>query len=97
MFNRLGSRDLSDFAIELAREFAKRCPPELAERSAIAVARAIDEICNRAVAYQRDKRLGMYGKARLGTEFKMQLKECGYLDEFVDELTTKLLMNMSGK
>ena len=93
MFNR--SRDVADFAIELAQEFSKRCPPELAERSAAAVARAIDEICNRAAAFQRSKRLGIYGKARLGTEFKLRLKENGYIDEFVDELTTKLLMNMS--
>jgi len=93
----MSSRDLADFAIELAQEFARRCPPELAGRSAIAVARAIDEVCNRAVAYQRSKQLGIYGKARLGPEFKLRLRESGYVEEFVDELTTKLLMNMSGK
>jgi hypothetical protein len=97
MSDRSGTRDVADFAIELAQEFSKRCPPELAQRSVSAVARAVDDICNRAVAFQRSERLGIFGKARLGTEFKMRLKENGYVDEFVDELTTKLLMNMSAK
>ena len=61
----------------------------------MAVARAIDEISNRAAEFQRGKRLGLYGKAKFGTEFKFRLKESGYAPEFVDELTTKLLMSMS--
>ena len=97
MFERLRSRHVEDFATELAREFSRRCPPSAAVRSKMSVARAIDEICNRAAEFQRAKRLGLYGKAKLGTEFKIQLKESGYGSEFVDELTTKLLMSMSGK
>ena len=97
MFKRSGSREVTDFAIDLAKEFSNRCPPELSVRSAIAVARAIDEICNRAAEFQRTKRLGVYGKAKLGTEFKFRLNESDYATEFVDELTTKLLMSMSGK
>jgi hypothetical protein len=92
-----GSRDVTDFAIEIAREFSTRCPPELSVRSVGAVARAIDEICNRAAEFQRTERLGIYGKAKLGTEFKLHLKEFGYAGEFVDELTTRLLMSLSSK
>ena len=97
MFERLRSRHVEDFATELAQEFSRRCPPRTAVRSRMSVARAIDEVCNRAADFQRAKRLGLYGKAKLGTEFKLQLKESGYGSEFVDELTTKLLMSMSGK
>jgi len=97
MLKRSGSPDVTDFAIELAHEFSTRCPPELSARSAIAVARAIDEICNRAAEYQRTNRLGVYGKAKLGTEFKLKLKDSGYRGEFVDELTTRLLMSLSAK
>jgi len=93
----MSKRDVADFAIELAQEFSKRCPPELAERSTMAVARAIDDVCNRAAEFQREQKLGLFGKAKLGTEFKTRLKENGYLQDFVDELTTKLLINMSGK
>ena len=97
MFERLRSRHVEDFATELALEFSKRCPPDAGVRSTMGLARAIDEICNRATEFQRAKRLGLYGKAKLGTEFKIQLKESGYAPEFVDELTTRLLMSMSGK
>jgi hypothetical protein len=99
MFKRTPSREVDDFAINLAREFSKRCPHERLRggQGGIGLARAIDEICNRAGEFQRAKRLGVYGKAKLGTEFKMQMKEFGYPIEFVDELTQKLLMNMSGK
>jgi hypothetical protein len=97
MLKRLGSKDVVDFAIELAQEFSKRCPPDMGVKSAIGLARAIDEICNLAAEFQRDRRLGLYGKARFGTEFKLRLKENGYAPQFVDELTTKLLINMSGK
>lgn len=97
MFKRWGSKDVVDFAIELAQGFSKRCPPELASRSAIAVAKAIDEVCNRAAEFQRSRKLGVYGRAKLGTEFKLRLKDNGYVAEFVDELTTQLLISMSGK
>ena len=97
MSKQAGTPNVADFAIELAQEFSRRCPPELAERSTMAVARAIDEICNRAAQFQSAKRLSWFGRARFGTEFKTCLKENGYLQEFVDELTTRLLISMSGK
>jgi len=99
MFNHRRSREIEDFAISLAREFARRWPPDGKqdrERTA-QVARAIDETCNRAAAYQREQRLWMYGKARLGTAFKLELKQIGYPAEFVNTLTTQMLLNMSGK
>ncbi len=100
MFNRQRSREIDDFGIGLAREFASRCPPE--ERrdkpgQTAKLARAIDDTCNRAAAYRRERELGMYGKAKLGTSFKLELKQLGFEDEFVDELTGLLLLTMSGK
>jgi hypothetical protein len=99
MFKRTQSKEVDDFAINLAREFSKRCPPDRLQggHGAISFARAIDEICNSAAEFQRAKQLGVYGKAKLGTEFKLQMKEFGYPVEFIDELTQKLLINMSGK
>ena len=100
MFNRQRSREIDDFAIALAREFANRCPPgdrpDEPGRPA-KVARAIDDACNRAAAYRRERELWMYGKAKLGTAFKMELKQLGYQAEFVNELTRLLLQTMSGK
>jgi hypothetical protein len=39
----------------------------------------------------------VYGKAKLGTAFKLQPKESGYPDEFVDELTQTLLIRISAR
>ena len=91
------SPNVTDFAIELAQDFTKRCPPDAGTKSAMSLARAIDDISNRAAEFQRQTRLGIYGKAKFGTEFKFRLKESGHAPEFVDELTTKLLISMSGK
>jgi len=98
MFNSKRSRDIEDFATTLARDLVSRCPPAAAhedERISMSMARAIDEACARAAGYQREKRLGMYGKAKLGTAFKLQLKEAGYPPEFVDSLTRQLLLKIS--
>ena len=99
MFKRLFSREVEEFAIELAREFFQRCPPEKSRegsQSAIGLAKAVDDVCNRAADFQRSKRLGMYRKARFGTEFKLQMKDLGYEPEFVNELVGRLLIKMSG-
>lgn len=99
MFRRLRPRELEDFATELALEFSKHCPPEKLGKDArpVKLARAVDGICNRAAAFQREKQLGLYRKAKLGTAFKLQLVESGYSRDFVDELTYALLTKMSGK
>lgn len=99
MFKRTPSEDVENFAIELANEFSKRCPadrPAGAQR-ALGLAQAIDETCNRAAAFQKTRQLGVYGRAKLGTEFKLKMEDLGYPADFVDELTGKLLMSMSGK
>jgi hypothetical protein len=100
MFNRKRSREIEDFAIGLARDFAGRCPRGESQKivpKTAQLARAIDDACNRAAAYQRERRLGIYGKAKFGTSFKLELKEMGYPEEFVETLTRQLLLTMSGK
>lgn len=97
MFKFGGSREIEDFATTLARDFAGRIPPGAESAQAPKLARAIDDICNRAKAFQREKRLGVYGRARVGTSFKLELKNAGYSQQFVDDFTRQLLLMMSGK
>ena len=99
MFGLFGSKDAENFAIELVREFSKRCPAESlqgAQRTA-AFARAVDDLWTRVAEFQRAKKLGVYGKAKFGTAFKYQLKDLVYQEELVDELLRTLLIRMSGK
>ncbi|HEX2567779.1 MAG TPA: hypothetical protein VHL85_13040 [Burkholderiales bacterium] len=98
MFNLTRSKDIEKFAAELAREFAGRCAPDKAHAdkgSTAQLARAIDEVCSRATAYRREHKLGMYGKAKLATTFKLELKEIGYSADFIDALTRQLVLKMS--
>ncbi len=100
MFNLKRSGKIDAFAIALAQEFASRCPAAKASDGsypADKLARVIDDVCNRAAAFRREHKLGMYGKAKLGAAFKLKLKESGYLDGFVDDVTRQLLLTMSGK
>jgi hypothetical protein len=100
MFNSQRSREIEEFAVSLARDFAARCPlgegPD-AEPARMTLARAIDDASSRAATFQRERQLGMYGKAKLGTAFKIELKNVGYPEEFVASLTRQLLLKMSGK
>jgi hypothetical protein len=98
MFNRQRSREVEDYAASLAREFAGRCPVAAHHQAAkTTLARAVDEVCNRAAVFQKERRLGMFQKAKFGTSFKLQLKEIGYPEDFVDTLTRQVLLTMSGK
>ena len=100
MFDWLRSKDVENFAIDLVREFSKKCPPETLNRGvqhARTFAAAVDVLYNRAAEFKRGRGLGVFGKARFGTAFKYQLKELGYADELVDDLTRSLLIRMSGK
>jgi hypothetical protein len=100
MFNNKRSVEIENFAITLARDIAGRCPPADAHEGAhlsMSLARAIDEACTRAAEFQRDRRLWVYGKAKLGTAFKMELKQAGFPEELVDSMTRQLLFKMSGK
>jgi len=99
MFGLFGTKDAENFAIELVRDFSKRCPPDSLTKGSQteAFARAVDDLWGRVAEFQRSKRLGVYGKAKFGTAFKYQLQDLGYNAELVDELLRTLLIRMSGK
>jgi hypothetical protein len=90
------SRHVEEFAVALAGEFSSRIPPGTERDNATRVARAVDEVCNRARAFQKEKRLGIYGRAKLGTAFKFELRKSGYAGDFIDTLTHQVLLVMSG-
>lgn len=99
MFNSKRSREIENFAVALARDIAGRCPPAEThdgDHISMGLARAIDDVCSRAAAFQRDQRLWMYGKAKLGTAFKLELIQAGYPAPLVDSVTRQLLLKMSG-
>lgn len=99
MLKRLLLRDVDEFAVKLAKEFSAQVPSEQLLKGArpAVLAKAVDEVCNKAASFQLERKLGVYGKAKLGTAFKFELKESGYPKDFIDELTQTLLIRISAR
>lgn len=100
MFGWFRAKDVENFATELVDEFSRRSPPQALSsgtQNTKALAASIDELCNRAREFQKTRKLGVYGKAKFGTTVKYRMKDLGYADEFIDELTRSLLIRISGR
>lgn len=96
------NKELDAFAKSLATSLVRRYPPSLdkAESRRISVTRVskvLEDVLEKAAEYNRNNKLGVYKKARLGNQFKWELKELGYSDEFIDLATEGLIVYMSRK
>lgn len=105
MFNPLNwlqGKHIDSFCHELAQEFARRYPLELAEhspdkKSEKKLGRALNYVYKQARDFREDRRLGVYGTARLGNGFKWELRELGYRNELIEEATKGLILSARGK
>ena len=105
MFNPLKwlkGKHIDSFSAELAQEFANRYPLEMAKKKPDKklekkLGRALNHVYRRAGEFRRDRRLGVYGTARLGNGFKWQLREMGYRHEFIEEATKGLILSVRGQ
>lgn len=109
LFSRLFSNtEVDNFARALASELAQRYPVGVEandgedgreggrdEKKARRLERALESIYRKAKDFRQGQRLGVYRKARLGNTFKWQLRELGYRDAFVEEITSGLVLSIS--
>lgn len=91
------TKHITEFAQTLVGQLAKRYPPALdvspeKKISAARLTKVLEETLAQAVEFQRTNRLGLFGKAKLGNEFKWQLKELGYTEKFIDVATEGLMV-----
>lgn len=91
------SKHISAFAKEIAGRLAKRYPPAIdvdpeKKVSENRLTRVLEETLAHAVEFQKEHKLGIFGKAKLANEFKWQLKELGYSDKFIDVATEGLMV-----
>lgn len=89
------SAPTDEFARQLAVDLAKRYPVALEidqtkKRNPSRLTKAFDSTFNRAINFQLEHKLGIYGKAKLASAFKSELKELGYPDDFVDLATSAM-------
>lgn len=102
MFGKVTNKDLDEFSKSLARELAQHYEAEnevdgLSKKSKRKLGKALDRIYLKAIDFQLEHKLGVYGRARLGNTFKWELKELGYKEAFVDEATKGLILSLNRK
>lgn len=91
------NKHINEFAQKMAAKLAKRYPPAIdmnpeKKVSQNRLTRVLEETLAQAVEFQQEHRLGLLGKAKLGNEFKWQLKELGYSEKFIDVATEGLMV-----
>jgi hypothetical protein len=99
--NWLQGKHIDAFSRELAQEFARRYSLEMAQeppdkKMGRKLDRALTVVYRQAREFRKDRRLGVYGTARLGNGFKWELKEMGYRQDFIEQATKGLILNVRG-
>ncbi|MBI4292658.1 MAG: hypothetical protein HY661_14375 [Betaproteobacteria bacterium] len=100
IFKLFAASKIDEFAKSLAQDIAKRYPPAIANNPEQMVSQKrlttiLEEAFNRAHQFNREERLGMYKKAKLGNTFKWELKEMGYEEKFVEMATEGLIVYLT--
>lgn len=94
-------KEIDAFATALAQELARRFPPKSEERRDKGARNQLASITNalysQAAEFRHDKKLGIYGKAKLGNTFRWRLKEVGYTVGFIDQVTHGLVLQLARK
>ena len=49
----------------------------------------------RAIRFQKENKLGIYKKAKLGNVFKWKLREMGYSDDFAERATKDIVTRLA--
>jgi hypothetical protein len=94
------SQHITEFAKGLAGNLSKRYPSALdvnpeKKVSEARLSKVLEDTLAQAVDFQKEHKLGLFGKAKLGNEFKWQLKELGYTERFIDLATEGLMVYLS--
>jgi hypothetical protein len=95
----LRRKEIDAFATALAQDLCRRFPPKSEARTDKGARRQLasitDKLYAQAVVFRQTNRLGMYGKAKLGNTFRWTLKELGYSDRFIEEVTHALVLHLA--
>jgi hypothetical protein len=97
LFGSISSKQVDAFAKSLAAEMAKRYPPSLdkdggPKLSQKRLTTILEEVYHKAIAFQKEHKLGVYKKARLGNTFRWELEELGYSKQFIETATEGLVI-----
>ena len=102
LFGSVSGKQIDEFARTLARELAKRYPPALDKGSERRISQKrlstiLEDTFNSAVDFNKQHKLGVYKKARLGNTFRWELQEMGYSGKFIEVATEGLVVYITRK
>jgi len=102
LFGSVSGKQIDEFARTLARELAKRYPPALDKGSERRISQKrlstiLEDTFNSAVDFNKQHKLGVYKKARLGNTFRWELQEMGYSEKFIEVATEGLVVYITRK
>ncbi len=95
-------KEVKEFATQLTVEVARRYSPAM-ERgvdrkiSAKGISNILEDVYLKAVAFKKEKKLGIISTAKLGNTFRWELKELGYSESFVEIVTEGLVVYLTRK
>jgi hypothetical protein len=97
VFKLFSPSKIDEFAKSLAQDIAKRYPPAIANNPQQMVSQKrltdiLEETFAKAATFQQENSLGWYKKAKLGNEFRWELKEMGYDEKFIEMATEGLIV-----
>ena len=102
LFGTVSSKQVDEFAKNLALELAKRYPPALDKGNERRISQKrlstlLEDTFTRAVDFKKEHKLGVYKKARLTNTFRWELQDLGYSAKFIELATEGLVVYISRK
>lgn len=102
LFGSISGKEVDTFAKGLAEDVAKRYPPALEQGGGSKLTEKrltgiLEDVCNSALAFKNEHKLGVYKKARLGNTFRWELEELGYSKKFIETATEGLVVYLARK
>jgi hypothetical protein len=93
------TREIEEFATVLATDLGRRFPPASEARTdpgaKTQLKVILDGLGARAVRYQKEHKLRVYGKAKLGNTFKWKLRDLGYSADFCERATKEIITRLA--
>ena len=90
LFDWFDAREATRFGDSLADFVAERIPSKSPKKAPEALAKLFAQI----ERFKQSNKLNMYKKAKLANAFKWKLIDCGYTDEFIEEMTKEVLLHL---
>lgn len=100
----IGRRDarIDALALGIAEEIAQRFPPvredkAVTKKTVDKIIRAFETAAAKASLFQREEKLGIYGKARLLATFKGEMQRLGYSENFIRAAVSALTNSVAAQ